>query len=233
MKPGPVQPSGAVPKPVAPAACVTVSRRPNSSAAPADGPVSANRGTTSRPGETSRGSATGTPPGTASQRSPAASASKNPSGASERRFSNVPVTRPMFLDTRCPTYRAPRTGRGSRGSVVQVSGGERVVLGEDLVDPGLVEPLGQAGALLGVPDALGEHEGRRDEVHRAQAEERPDPGADRQVDDADDRDQGDAERDRCLPVERRGVLGVRGDVHTHQPGGPGGAQACVRLLNSA
>src|SRR2546427_9341370 len=68
---------------------MTASRRPKASAAASVGGDVCNLVVVRWLAETSSGSATGTPPGTASHRRPAASTSKNPTGASDRLFTKV------------------------------------------------------------------------------------------------------------------------------------------------
>lgn len=86
IQPRPGPSSGPTPNHAAPASWVTASRRPKSSAASAEAATGFTRSITRIVRVTWCTPATATPPGTESQRNPAASASKNPSGASARRF---------------------------------------------------------------------------------------------------------------------------------------------------
>ena len=87
MNVGPVQPSGGAPHAAAPARWVRANAAPNARADPAESAPPATRASSMKPGPTSRTSTTRAPSATSpSQRRPAASASKNPVGASSRCF---------------------------------------------------------------------------------------------------------------------------------------------------
>ena len=93
----------------------------------------------------------------------------------------------------------------------------RVVLGQDAVDPGLVEPRDDVLALLGVAHALGEGERRGGQEQGAEGEERLGPRLARQVVDRDQHgEHGDAEGDGRLGEEGIGVLRT-GCLGFHDP----------------
>src|ERR1700737_3536543 len=98
---------------------------------------------------------------------------------------------------------------------------EGIVLGEKLVQPGLVDSADDGVVLLLVADALGEGERRGDDVEQAEGEEGPHPDIDREVDDGEgDGEAGDGERDDRLHEERGGALGrnLGGCTHGLEPG---------------
>ena len=75
-----MNPGQAAPNPAAPARWVSASSRPNRSAAPGVGSPGSTQSSASSPGSATTTSGTATAPASRSQRSPAASVSKKPSG---------------------------------------------------------------------------------------------------------------------------------------------------------
>src|SRR5215470_11866644 len=91
---------------------------------------------------------------------------------------------------------------------------EQVLLGQQLVEPGLVDPADQDGLFLPVPDNFGQGEGRGDDIQQGDGEESTDPSGIMQVADADDGGgQGDRERGYCLAEERGGGVGSQWSAH--------------------
>lgn len=65
---------------------------------------------------------------------------------------------------------------------------EKVLFGEQFVEPGLVDPADDGGFFLPVTDALGQRERGGDDVEQAKRQEGAYPSRVVQVADADDRD---------------------------------------------
>src|SRR6266566_9983404 len=121
----------------------------------------------------------------------------------------------------------PRSGSRMSGNVVRLGRREclrskvrrrravGVELGQQALEPDLVESADHAAALLRVAYALGEGERRGHEVQRGEREKGANPAVDRQVQLADDdAEQGLTERDRGLSIKRGGVLGRPWSCHT-------------------
>src|SRR5690606_37812122 len=94
----------------------------------------------------------------------------------------------------------------------------RVVLGEQLLQPGLVDPVDELPGLLAVTDDLGQGEGRGDQVQDRDAQERPHPGIRLEIEDTDRRGgEGNGEGGDGLTVEGgRALLLDRCVTHAEQ-----------------